>query len=48
VAVDRCIIPVPMLVLAADREAAARTAEMKVALRIRDAITVMAINVQEG
>jgi hypothetical protein len=48
VAVDRCMIPGPMLVFAADRDAAARTAEMKVALRMRDAITVMAITVREG
>ncbi len=48
VAVDRCIIPGPILILAANRDAAARTAEMKVALRMREAITVTAINVREG
>jgi hypothetical protein len=48
VAVDRCIIPGSIPILAADRDAAARTAELKVRLRMRDAITVMAINVREG
>jgi len=48
VAVDRSIIPGAILVLATNSEAAARRAEMKVALRMRDAITVMAINVREG
>ena len=47
VAVDRCIIPEAILILAADR-AAAQRAEMKVALRMHDAISVMAINVREG
>jgi hypothetical protein len=48
VAVDRCIIPGPIVVLAVDRDAAARSAEMKIAVRIRDAITVMEISVREG
>jgi hypothetical protein len=48
VAVDRCIIPEAILVLAANSDAAARTAEMKIAYRMHDAITVMAIKVREG
>jgi hypothetical protein len=48
VAVDRCIIPGGILIHAANRDAAAQKAELKVALRMRDAITVKAINVREG
>jgi hypothetical protein len=48
VAVDRCIIPEAILILAANSAAAAQRAEMKVALRMHDAISVMAINVREG
>jgi hypothetical protein len=47
VAVDRCIIPGGILVRATNRDAAARRAEMKVALRIRDAISVTVISVRE-
>jgi hypothetical protein len=48
VAVDRCIIPGGIVVRAADRDAAAQRAVMKVVLRMRDAITVTAVNVREG
>jgi hypothetical protein len=48
VAVDRCIIPGAILILAPNSDAAARRAEMKIALRRRDAITVLAVNVREG
>ena len=48
VAVDRCIIPGGILIRAANRDAAAQSAEMKIALRMRDAITVTAVNVREG
>jgi hypothetical protein len=47
VAVDRCIIPGGILVRAASNEAAAQRAEMKVALQMRDAISVTAVNVRE-
>jgi hypothetical protein len=47
VAVDRCIIPGGILVRAANSEAAALRAEMKVALQMRDAISVTAVNVRE-
>ena len=48
VAVDSCVIPEAILILAATRAAAAQRVEMKVALRMHDAITVRAINVREG
>ena len=48
VAVDRCTIPGQVLIRAANKDVAARKAEMKFALKMRDAITVRAINVQEG
>jgi hypothetical protein len=48
VAVDQCIIPGGMMIFAANEDAAAQRAEMKVALRMRDAITVRAIYVREG
>ena len=48
VAVDQCIIPGGVMILAANEDAAARRAEMKIALRMRDAITVRAIYVREG
>jgi hypothetical protein len=47
VAVDRCVIPGGILVRAANNEAAAQCAEMKVALQMRDAISVRAVNVRE-
>ena len=47
VAVDRCIIPEGILIRATNSEAAARRAEMKVALQMRDAISVTAVNVRE-
>jgi hypothetical protein len=47
VAVDRCIIPGGILVRAANSETAALRAEMKVALQMRDAISVTAVNVRE-
>jgi hypothetical protein len=48
VAVDSCVIPEAILILAANRAAAAQRVEMKVALRMHDAITVRAIKVREG
>jgi hypothetical protein len=53
VAVDSCVIPEAILILAANRAAANRAAvaqrvEMKVALRMHDAIAVRAIKVREG
>jgi hypothetical protein len=48
VAVDQCIIPGGVMILAANEDVAAQRAEMKVALRMRDAITVRAIYVREG
>jgi hypothetical protein len=47
VAVDQCIIPGGILVRAANNQAAAERAEMKVALRMRNAISVTAVNVRE-
>jgi hypothetical protein len=46
-AVDRRIAG-PFLIRAANREGAAQKAEMKFAVKTRDAITVQAISVQEG
>jgi len=46
--VDQCIIPGGVMILAANEDVAAQRAEMKVALRMRDAITVRAIQVREG
>jgi hypothetical protein len=43
VAVDRCVIPGGVIIRAANKDVAAEKAEMKVALRMRDAITVKAI-----
>jgi hypothetical protein len=48
VAVDRCVVPGRVMIRAANKHVAAQEAEMKVALRMRDAITVQAINVQDG
>ena len=48
VAVDQSVIPGAVMILAANEDAAAQRAEMKVALRMRDAITVKAIYVREG
>jgi len=48
VAVDRRIIPGGIMVRAANKDVAAERAEMKVALQIRDAITVKAVAVREG
>jgi hypothetical protein len=47
VAVDRCIIPGGVLVCAANKDVAAQIAEMKIALQMRDAITVKAVKVRE-
>jgi hypothetical protein len=47
VAVDRCIIPGSIMICAANEDAAAQRAEMKVALQNRDAITVRAVQVRE-
>jgi hypothetical protein len=47
VAVDQCIIPGGILVRAANNQAAAERAEMKVSLRMRNAISVTAVNVRE-
>jgi hypothetical protein len=48
VSVDHCIIPGAVMIRAANKDAAAQRAEMKVALQIRDAITVRATDVREG
>ncbi len=48
VAVDRYIIPGRVVIRATNKDLAAQKAELKLALRMRDAITVRAINVQEG
>jgi hypothetical protein len=48
VAVDQCVIPGAVMILAANEDVAAQRAEMKVALRMRDAITVRAVYVREG
>jgi hypothetical protein len=47
VAVDRCIIPGGILLRAANKQAAAERAEMKVALRMRNAISVTEVNFRE-
>ena len=47
VAVDQCIIAIAVIVRAENKDAAAQRAEMKVALQMRDAITVRAINVRD-
>jgi hypothetical protein len=47
VSVDHCIIPVAVMIRAANKDAAAQRAEMKVALQMRDAITVKATDVRE-
>jgi hypothetical protein len=47
VAVDRCLI-LGVIIRAENEDAAVQRAEMKVAIRMRDAITVQAINVREG
>jgi hypothetical protein len=47
VAVDRCIIPGRVMIRAANKEFAAQKAEMKLALKMRGAITVQAIKVQD-
>ena len=43
VAVDHCVIPRGVMIYAKNEEAAAKRAEMKIALQMRDAITVKAI-----
>jgi hypothetical protein len=48
VAVDHCRIPRGVMIYAENEEAAAKRAEMKIALQMRDAITVKAINVRDG
>jgi len=48
VAVDHCVIPRGVMIYAENEEAAAKRAEMKIALQMRDAITVKAINVRDG
>jgi predicted secreted protein len=48
VAVDRNVIPGAVLIRAADKNAAAERAEMKVALQMREAISVKAISVREA
>jgi hypothetical protein len=48
VSVDHCIIPGAVMIRAANKDAAAQRAEMKVALQMRDAITVKATDVREG
>jgi len=48
VSVDRCIIPGGIMIHAANKDIAAQKAEMKIALQMRDAISVKAINVREG
>jgi hypothetical protein len=48
VSVDHCIIPASVMIRAANKDLAAQRAEMKVALQIRDAITVKAVEVREG
>ena len=47
VAEDYCI-PRGVMIYAENEEAAAKRAEMKIALQMRDAITVKAINVRDG
>jgi hypothetical protein len=48
VSVDHCIIPAGVMIRAANKDAAAQRAEMKIALQMRDAIIVKAIDVREG
>ena len=48
VAVDQRIIPMVMVIRAANNKVAAEKAELKVATQIRDAISVKTINVREG
>ena len=48
VAVDHCIIPRGVMIYAENEGVAAKRAEMKIALQIRDAITVKAIKVRDG
>jgi hypothetical protein len=48
VEVDRCIIPGGLMICATNKDIAAQKAEMKIALQMRDAISVRAINVREG
>jgi hypothetical protein len=48
VSVDRCIIPGGIMIQAENKDSAAQKAEMKIALQMRDAISVKAINVREG
>jgi hypothetical protein len=47
VAVDQCIIAGSVMIRAENKDAAAQRAEMKIALRMRDAITVKAIKVRD-
>jgi hypothetical protein len=48
VSVDHGIISAGVMIRAANKDVAAQRAEMKVALQVRDAITVKAIDVREG
>jgi hypothetical protein len=48
VSVDQCIIPGGIMIRAENKEIAAQKAEMKVALQMRGAISVKAINVRDG
>jgi hypothetical protein len=48
VSVDHCIIPGALMIRAASKDVAAQRAEMKVALQMRDAIVVKAIDVREA
>ena len=48
VAEDHCVIPRGGMIYAENEVAAAKRAEMKIALQTRDAITVKAINVRDG
>jgi hypothetical protein len=48
VSVDHCIIPGGVMIRAASKDVAAQRAEMKVALQMRDAIVVKAIEVREA
>jgi hypothetical protein len=47
VAVDQCIVPERVMIRAGNQEFAAQKAEMKLALKMRGAITVQAIKVQD-
>jgi len=48
VAVDQRIIPMVMVIRAANNKVAAEKAELKVATQVRDAISVKTVTVREG